>query len=287
MARLLPEELWRQHLLERYYAFKLSSDWRLLRKEGLRILGRETLLTVEQWWASGKSQSSKEYHAWYEKCRIEGQRFGLLPWVVEMTCLLKNYNPENELIGIQWPKVRVVTEHNDPKFVSWLAYNAKKLGLYVIHKQNSNEVTVISQNPSLIDPPSMPSSMPLFREAFYLRFEIPVDYPPKGTSKLIRGIGLLSKDLLKLLGYPGFQRIRISSLIKQAETLDVNKQRLSRRKLYEVIATSASKEELEGDLSDISVENDLKRTKVLKSRKHQLRKRLVRPYDKGDKTTDS
>ena len=60
----------------------------------------------------------------------------------------------------------------------------------------------------------------------------------------------------------------------------MRKQRLPKRRLYEIVAETASEKELEGDIDNISVEKDRKRTMVLKSRKHQLRKRLVRPHDK-------
>lgn len=291
MARLLPEELWQKHLLERYLAFKLTGDWLLLREEGLRILGRSELLDAQEWWASSKNQTSKEYFTWYEKCRIEGQRFGLSPWVVEMTCLLKNYQPEKEPhpIGIDWPKVRVVTDSTDVQFLNWLAYHAQKLGLYVVQRQGSIEEAFIYLNPlpmeATVGPPT-PSSMPLFSKAFHMRTEVPTDYPPKAASRIQKEAGLMGKDLLKLLGYQGFQRIRVSSLTSQVQTLEVNKKRLSRRKLYEVVADMTPDEVLQEDLSNISPENDTKMTKLLKHRRHQLRNRLVEPYINSDKSKD-
>ncbi len=293
MARLPPEELWHKHLLERYYAFKLTSDWRLLRKEGLRILSRRALLTAEEWTATFHERaSSKEYHAWYEKCTIEGQRFGLTPWVVAWTCLLKDYKPEDQPheIGSQWPLVRVITESTDSQFLAWLTYHARKLGLYVIQHQGSVEATQVFINPrpmSEMPAPPTPTSLPPLPDAFRMRVDVPVGYPPKAAGQMQKDAGLLAKRLLMSLGYPPFQRLRPSSLIEIAEVLDVQKQRLPRRRLYEIVATTAPEKDLEGDLTNISVAKDRKRTRVLKSRKYQIRKRLVKPHDSHAKTTDS
>ena len=291
MARLPPEELWHKHLLECYYTFKLSSDWRLLRKEGLSILGRRALLTAEEWRTSFHERaSSKQYLAWYEKCTIEGQRFGIAPWVVAMTCLLKNYRAENLLHPIHWPSIRVVTESADEQFVTWLTYHARKLGLYVIQRLGSVEVTQVLINPlpmSAMPAPPTPSSLPPLHAAFHMRVDVPVGYPPKAAGNMQKDAGLLAKKLLKSLGYPGFQRLRPSSFIEMAKTLNVQKQRLPRRRLYEIVATMAPEKELEGDITKASVEKDSKRARVLKSRKHQLRKRLVKPYDSHAKNTDS
>jgi hypothetical protein len=120
-----------------------------------------------------------------------------------------------------------------------------------------------------------------------MRLDFPVDYPPKSTGQMGKNAGLLAKKLLISLGYPGFQRIRLSALVSQAETLHVKKQRLPRRRLYEIVATMAPEKELEGDITNILGENDRKKTMVLKSRKNQLRKRLLKPHDSHAKTTDS
>jgi hypothetical protein len=291
VARLPPEELWHKHLLECYYTFKLSSDWRLLRKEGLRILGRRVLFTAEEWMASFHERAtSKEYRAWYQKCAIEGQRFGIAPEAVAWTCLLKNYQAKKLLPPFQWPSIRVVTESTDEQFVTWSTFHARKLGLYVIQRMGSVEVTQVYINPVpmfAMPAPPTPSSLPPLHSAFHMRLDFPVDYPPKATGQMGKNAGLLARKLLKSVGYQGFQRIRLSSLLSQAETLNVQKQRLPRRKLYEIVATMAPEKELEGDITSISDENDRKRTRVLKSRKHQLRKRLVKPYDSHAKNTDS
>lgn len=234
--------------------------------------------------------SSKQYQAWYGKCTIEGQRFGIAPEAVAWTCLLKNYRPENLLLPIQWPSIRVVTESADEQFVTWLTYHARKLGLYVIQRLGSVEVTQVFINPlpmALMPAPPTPSSLPPLHAAFHMRVDVPVGYPPKAAAQMQKDAGLLAKRLLGSLGYPGFQRLRPSSLIEMAKTLDVKRQRLPRRKLYEIVATTAPEKELEGDLANISVEKDRQRTRVLKSRKHQLRKRLIKPYDSHAKNTDS
>jgi hypothetical protein len=282
MPRLNPEELWRRHILEGYYAFRLSTDWRLLRREGMRILGRRALFTAEEWMAAFHERAtSKEYRAWLDKCSIEGQRFGIAPEMVVWTCLLKNYRAEKLLVPFRWPSMRVITESADEQFVVWLTFHARQLGLYVVQRIGSVEVTQVFVNPvpmSAMLAPARPPSLPPLHAAFHIGLDFPVDYPPKAAGQMRNRAGLLAKKLLASLGYQGFQRIRPSSLLSQTEALDVKNKRLPKRMLYKIVAETAPEKDLEGDLDNISVEKDRKRTMVLKSRKHQLRKRLVMPY---------
>jgi hypothetical protein len=257
----------------------------------MRILGRRALFTAEEWMTSFHDRAtSKEYRAWYQKCITEGQRFGIAPEVVAWTCLLKNYRAENLLASFQHPSMRVVTESTDEQFVTWLTFHARKLGLYVVQRLGSVEVTQVFINPVpmfAMPVPPKPSSLPPLQSAFHMRFDFPVDYPPKAAGQMAKNAGLLAKKFLKSVGYRGFQRIRVSSLVSQAKILDVHEQRLTKRKLYEIVAKTAPEKELEGDIDNISVENDRKRTMALKSRKNQLRKRLVKPYDKLTDKGDS
>ena len=290
MARLPPEELWRRHILEGYYSFKVSADWRQLRREGMLILGRRALFTNEEWASSFHERAiSQEYRAWYHKCSVEGQRFGIAPDMVVWTCLLRNYRAENLVAPSRFPSIRVITESADQQFVGWLTFQARKLGLYVVQRVGSVEVTQVLLNPvpmSLMPAPPRPSSLPPLHSAFYIRLDFPVDYPSKAADHMRQKAGVLGKNLLGAVGYEGFQRVRPSSLLNQTGILDVQKRRLTRRKLFEIVAETAPESELEGDIDYISVENDRTRTMVLKSRKHQLRKRLVKPHEKPADTAE-
>ena len=88
MARLPAEDLWRRHILEGYYAFKLSTDWRSLRKEGMRVLGRRALFTPEEWMASFHERAtSKEYRAWLDSVQSrDGVLVSLQKWSYGRAC---------------------------------------------------------------------------------------------------------------------------------------------------------------------------------------------------------
>jgi hypothetical protein len=279
MTRLDPEELWQKHLLELYAAFTFSKEFSTLRTEGLAILGRKTLFTVPEWWSFSEERLSKEYQGWYEKCKLEGEHFGLSPWVVEMACLLEGYHPDKEAhpIGTKWPQVRVVTENTDLQFLNWLAYHAQKLGLYVVQRQGSVETPYVLLFPIpivLVPEPPPPTSFPDLSAAFQMRVEVPNKYPPKAAARLQTEAGKVAKQLITALGYKSFQRLRASSLTKSAKSLKVDAKRLPHRGLNELVVKQWPEDEL------APTEIDTKRAKLIKSRKRQLRERLIKPYEK-------
>lgn len=280
MPKLQPEERWKRHILERFSAFKLSGELKRLRVKGLSVLGRRKLLTPEEWYQSASDRmSSKKYSEFYEECSKVAAHFGLAPWTVEMACLLKGYSPEKQVhvMEAKWPQVRVVTEITDPVFLTRLAYEAQRLGMYVLQRQGSAENIYIflhSAPIAAVEPPPMPSVLPSTHSAIQIRVEIPPEYPPEAASELIKKAEQLGKDLKRSLGYPTNKRLRSSPLVSMADELRVAEPKLPRRGLYEIVAETYE----EGDVTE-----DEQRRKTVKTRRHRLRERLVKPYENEPK----
>lgn len=274
MGRSVPEELWRRHTLERFIALKQSGELDRLRRKGLTICGRKKRFTGKEWFKSfHKRYSSSEYREWVNECEAIGQKFGLASWTVVCACLVSGYDPEKEPfpVEVQWPKIRVVTEQSDPLFLHWLSYKAHRLGLYVVQRQGSVETTLVPLN----FPPSSP--LPVGQRpppdcTFYMRVEVPPGYPPQAGKKLLKDAKRREKELLRRLGYSVSERLRSSSLVSMADELKPM-EALPKRGLYELVT------ELWPDDEGSTVDVDEARRKLVKSRRHKLRKRLVEKYE--------
>ena len=82
MTKLAPQERWTKDVLERCQAFGLSSELQRLRGLGLDILGRDRLVTQEEWWEEMNAQGpmgSTEYRAFQTECGKAGTNFGFAP----------------------------------------------------------------------------------------------------------------------------------------------------------------------------------------------------------------
>jgi hypothetical protein len=276
MGKVSPEELWRRHTLERFEAFRHSGELEKLRKEGLAACGRKKRFTSLEWAKSPMRErySSPRYMKWHHECEAVAQKYGLAVGTVVSACLISGYQPDKSglVVESEWPKIRVITESTDPQYLARLAYESQLRGLHVIAKQGSVEVTQLFLNPVPImymEPPSMPSSMPPQASAFYMRVETPVGYPPEAARKLHKTASQLEKDILRALGYSIPKRLRTSSLVSKADMLKVAKNRLPKRGLYEIVADTFD----EGSISE-----DEQRHKTVKTQRHRLRKRLIKPY---------
>ncbi len=142
MTKLAPQERWTKDVLERCQAFGRSSELQRLRGLGLDILGRDRLVTQEEWWEEMNAQGpmgSTEYRAFQTECGKAGTNFGLAPWTVEWMCLLEDYEPEEAVHVVEalWPKLQAVTQSSNEKFLGWLLYQAWELGLEVALKDGS------------------------------------------------------------------------------------------------------------------------------------------------------
>jgi hypothetical protein len=274
MAKLTPHERWKKHVLERFTAFELSSDFQSLRAEGMTILGRTALFTADEWghpdWR--KKRLLPEYRKWCDKCWEVGGKFGLASWTVTMACLLKGYSPENGnlVIESEWPAIRVVTRNQDSLFIEWLCYEARNLGLYVIQRTGPTETTMLNLE---LGPPQEPlsaASRPPRDCALHIRVEIPPNFPPEAASQLQKKGALLQQELLRRLGYAVPKRLRSSSLVSKAKQLKADKPRLTVKESLEVIDTTDPGH-------DISQDPVLLRRS--KSRKYQVRRRIIKPYE--------
>lgn len=272
MGKRLPQERWNQHISERFTALKVSGELEKLRAKGLAILGRKKLLSSKEWWESFRDRtSSQKYLEWHNECKQIGDRFGLAPWTVELACLLKGFKPEESglVMEAQWPRVRIVTENTDSLFLRWLSYEAQKLGLYVVQKVGSVETTLLYLEAT---PPTqqLTSQKPPRHVAFYIRCDIPIGYPPEARDLLNKQANQLYRELLTRLGYSIPKRLRNSSLVSMASDLRVAEAPLQKRGLYEIVAEMYE----EG-----TIDQDKQRRKTIKTERHRVRKRLIKPYE--------
>ena len=274
MGKLRPEERWAEHVKERLIAFRASKDFRRLRRKGLSIIGRTKVLTVLEYW-KGWSQwlSLPQYREWRDECARLGERFGLAAWTVEAACLLRNYRPDRSSLvaEIEWPRVRVVTEKGDPLFLQWLCYHAQSLGAYVVRRQGSFEATQLYLDCRIPPAVELPlSRLPPRHTAFYMRVETPPGFPPEARAGMEKQAAELERELFRKLGYSKVpERLRSSPLVKKAGKFRLSTEKLPQRELYEI----AGEIDAEG-----SVEEDRKRIKTLKTQRHRVRKRLIKPY---------
>ncbi|NQT71823.1 MAG: hypothetical protein HQ553_03510 [Chloroflexi bacterium] len=272
MTKLSPEERWRKEVMERYKAFMLSEDIERLRLEGLAILGRTQLISSEEWGQiSREGMAIASYRDWYEECRLVGERFGLAQWTVQLACLLEGFDPGGNTMvwEADWPTMRVVTRSTNSVFLQQLAWHAQRLGLYAVQRDGSLESTLLNLGPE----PSNPlrsADRPPSRNAFSIRVEVPIDYPPEATAQLHRKVAKLEKELRKRLGYKVRERLRSSTLVEKAAELKVEEAPLDKRGAYEIIDEMYTGEDMKKDQA---------RRKTTGSRRHRIRKRLIEGYE--------
>lgn len=274
MAKLSPAERWKKHVLEHFAALEMSGELVPLRTEGLAILGRTTLLTVDEWWHPDwrRKRSSPEYFKWSEKCDNVGRKFGLAAWTVSLACLLKDFEPSGSQLVLEseWPRISVVTENTDSLFLEWLCYETGHFGMPVILRTKQTEIPMIYMNPGPPQNPLTAASSPPRDSAFYTRIETPLNYPPEAAMQLQKKASQLRQELLRRLGYSVSKRLRSSPLVDKAKQLKANKKRLTEKESLEVIENLQPGH----DMLD-----DLKLLQLSKSRKYKVRRRIVKPYE--------
>jgi hypothetical protein len=269
VAKLKPEERWNRLLLERYEAFRISGELQRLRTEGLKVLGRETLLAALDF--NRLPVREVAYLKWARKCDEAAKRFGLAPWTVRMACLLEDYDPAKTYfpVGAQWPSMKVITVNTNPSFLRHLSYHAWSFGVRVYTERDGLRNAIISSHSEPPDNPLRDSDRPKRDEAFTIELRFPPNYPPEAAQNLSREACEIGRELLRRLGYHIPQRLRATKLLAQANTLKVGRFPLCSGETYNVI------DELwpEGKL-----ERDQQHRKLVHSRRHKLRKRLTEPY---------
>jgi hypothetical protein len=269
MAKLKPEERWNRLLLERFQAFRITGELKRLRAEGLKILGRKTLLTALEFKKLPVREVS--YLNWAGKCDVAAKRFGLAPWTVRMACLLEDYDPVNSYfpVGAQWPSIRVITVNTNSCFLRHLSYHAWSFGVRVYTERNGLKSGIISSAPEPPDHPLQAPDRPTRDEAFTIELRFPPNYPPEAAQNLSREACEFGRELLRRLGYRAAQRLRATRLLAQTDALKVNEFPLHSGDTYNIIDKMWPDEDLG---------RDQQRRKLVHSRRHGIRKRLTEPY---------
>lgn len=269
MGKLEPRERWDRHVLEGYVAFRQSPERRRLRREGLAILGRERLLTAQEWWDTFTERaSSPEYRAWAAKCGQCGRRFGLAQWTVTAACLYRGYRPETSGLQVELagPRVRVIADMANEGFIGRLSQEAQRLGTYLV----SGDTTYVGAN-SLSGANAGPTApQPAPATLFHMRVEFPPGYPPEAAAQLAEWAASASRELLRRLGYKVPQRLRSSPLVKQARKLKIGGGPLRYGESYKLMMER-------GYLKD-DLRQDQKTRNLIKSRRYKVNKRVVEPY---------
>ncbi len=268
MAKLAPSDRWLQHVREHIIALKLSGKLKLLRTKGLSMLHRKKLYTDEEWRQSFSQRAkSPEYLKWYEECETVANEFGLAPWVVSMMCLLREYHPEKDVGFVamerDWPCIRIVTDSTNSSFLQNLTREAQQLGLYVVHRLHGVETTLLNLDSS--SDFSMPGEFPK-GDTFTIDVETPIGYPPEASRQLQKKTSWLASELARRMGYRIPKRLRASKLVTMSEVLEAEKRPLLRGKIYDIV----DKMYPDKDLS-----KDQQRRRLIASRRHRVRKRLV------------
>lgn len=271
MVKLKPEERWNRMLLERFEAFRLSGELKRLRDKGLRALGRRRRLTSLEYWKLPLTGGPLDYMAWDKECEKVAKHFGLAPWTVKMACLLRDYDPVKSPfpIGANWPSIRIITTHKDPIFLKQLFYHVRELGVPVYVQGSGHKTAPIFLDYEFIPSPLPDSHKPSIHDVFTVELEFPPIFPPEARQQIVKDTDDIKRELLKRLGYRVPKRLRTTNLISKASSLRLNKSRLAKRELYEIVAETS---EYATD------EEDEQRRKTVKSRRHFLKQRLIKPY---------
>ena len=165
------------------------------------------LVTQDEWWGEMDEQgprNSTEYPAFQRECGKTGTNLGLAPWTVEGMCLLEDYDSEEaaHVVEARWPKIRVVTQTSNGKFLGWLLHRAWELGLEAVQKDGSLTTPMICfPYPQRPEEPLAPSRRPPLAAAFRAIMEIPPGYPPEAAAELARHGARLERELARQLGY--------------------------------------------------------------------------------------
>jgi hypothetical protein len=174
------------------------------------------------------------------------------------------------VVESDWAKVRVVTEYDDPVFISYLTHYAAAVGLRVVIRRPSGEEMLVQPAAWLSTEEVLsPAHRPPRNTAFVMRVETPALYPIEVGRELQAEAQRLGRELLRNLRYRVPQRIRSSSWVSKAKELRVGKEPPSHG--IEEIVVEVYPEEEEADGTD---EADRKRYSVVTSARKRTSERL-------------
>ena len=131
------------------------------------------------------------------------------------------------------------------------------------------ETTVVNIGDFTMDGASDSNSIPgefNSSDAFSIRVETPMGYPPEAASQLQKEANKLARQLAERMGFRLPKRLRTSKLVTMSEVLEAEKGPLPRGAIYDIIDNVYP----DGDLS-----KDQRRRKLTASRRHRVRKRLL------------
>lgn len=190
-----------------YANFLASADLKALRDAGLKALGRQSLLTPEEWAEFAlHGERTPEYAAFCVTCRAVGATHGLAEWIVRGAALQSDYHPELGPFPIEadYPQATVVVNSDgDPLFQRWLLYTAWTINLrVVVHQRGGMEIVPISiPFPARPDEPLTDAHRPPISEAFSWRVEIPASYTSAAAGSVAREEQEYVRELIRRLGY--------------------------------------------------------------------------------------
>ena len=235
MPKRTPEQRWTGYVREQVAVFRACPEFRQLRREGLRALGRRRLFTEEEWgWWVLNDQAPDDYRTNFVPRSAEvAARYGLAPETARLLCLVRGYRPENNVFRIEAPapSVRILLgDEVDPVFGAWVLHEAWRLGIRVLQKTpgGADMALITIPVPPRPQEPLTDARRPPRPAAFRLRVETPPFYPPEAAAELHRRAQQLSHELLRRLGHPVPERLRPSPGARQAAKLRLNKDRLGR-----------------------------------------------------------
>ena len=208
---------------------------------------------------------------WNKECEKVAEHFGLAPWTVKIACLLRDYDPTRSPfpLGANWPSIRIITKHKEPIFLKQLFYHVRELGAPVYVQESGHKTAPIFLDYEFVPSPLPNSHKPSIHDVFTVELEFPPIFPPEARQQIAKDTDDIKRELLKRLGYRVPKRLRTTTLISKASSLRLNKSRLAKRELYEIVAETSRYG---------TEEKDEQRGKTVKSRRHFLKKRLIEPY---------
>ena len=237
-----PAERWKTYVEEGYRAFLASKQFRVLRREGLKVLGRTRLYTPEEWNVAGGTRSRANnlgYRAFVGRCDTVGAQFGIAGSEIVLACLFKRAKPAPNLeptpLPTKSPTVLVVTDNEDDLFLQWLLYEASNIGLRVaVNRAGTTAPVIAVPFPQEPDVALAPDRRPPEATAFFVRLDLPPYFPPEGAAALARQAQQLGRELLRRLGYPTPQRLRSRPLVADSKKLRLAED-LGRRGLGDIV----------------------------------------------------
>jgi len=129
--------------------------------------------------------------------------------------------------------------HKDQIFLKQLFYHVRELGIPVYVQESGHKTAPIFLNHEFVPSPLPNSHKPSIHDVFTVELEFPPIFPPEARQQIAKDTDDIKRELLKRLGYRVPKRLRTTTLISKASRLRLNKSRLAKRELYEIVAETS------------------------------------------------